>query len=111
MDCDSQLEVSMLNDHRNRRPDEEQRADYPPWLCESMSRHFAARARKIARAGGRSDRAGRLASAAAHYARLAGLTGEPITLTLLDRQPGCAAHPHGQWIIGVGCLECYAKHA
>lgn len=23
----------------------------------------------------------------------------------------CAAHPDGQWIVGVGCLECYAREA
>lgn len=23
----------------------------------------------------------------------------------------CAAHPEGGWVTGVGCLECYTKHA
>jgi hypothetical protein len=78
MVCDSQLMLSMVTDWRERRPEGEQRADYPPWLCEQMSRDLAAMARQMARTGNQKS-VGKAAGAAVHFARLAGLIdfGEP----------------------------------
>ncbi len=83
MDCDSQLMVSMVSDYRNRRSERQQRRDYPPWLCESMSLQLGKKARQMVRTGNQKSVA-IAAGAAAHFARLAGLTGEPIRETVLD---------------------------